>query len=262
MTRYWSAASDLDWRDSVDPEEPLSMPDPQIADARAAADPLAAAPLVPEGGSQLPSGAPTGRIAAALAKAQLKIRNPAKDRTADIKSEKGRYQYKYSTLADGLDAIRIPLAEQEIAGVQTTGILGDILILKTRLIHSSGESLETEWPVGAYARLTPQAMGSALTYARRYSLYCLVGIAGYDEDDDGAAASSVEPPFVMGPEEIVYIETLIRDTGSDLDKFLEWINRGQAVHAASIADLNADQYKRALDNLNRKKRSAAGGSAQ
>src|SRR5262249_35277883 len=127
-----------------------------------------------------PVGAPCGQIAAALAKAQLKFVNPAKDRTADIKSDKGRYQYKYSTLADGLDDIRAPLAEQEIAVVQTMSMAGEVLVLKTRLIHSSGESLETEWPVGAYAKLTPQQMGSALTYARRYSLFPLVGIAGAD----------------------------------------------------------------------------------
>ena len=64
-------------------------------------------------------------------------------------------------------------------------------MLTTSLIHAvSGQTLDATWPVGAYAKLTPQQMGSALTYGKRYTLFSLVGIAGADEDDDGNAAST------------------------------------------------------------------------
>lgn len=137
----------------------------------------------------------SAKLAEALAKAQGKIKNPGKDHTADIKSDKGRYTYKYSTLSDGLDAIRAALSENGLAVTQTTDFEGDLIVLYTRLLHSSGEWVGSRWPVGSFARMTPQQTGSALTYARRYSLYSIVGISGTDEDDDGKAASE-EPKTI------------------------------------------------------------------
>ncbi len=125
-----------------------------------------------------------GRLAEALAKAQGEIRNPGKN------AENPHFKARYSTLADGIAAIRGPLSMNGIAYTQTTRMDGGLLILTTSLIHAiSGESIESEWPVGTYEKLTPQQMGSALTYARRYSLFDVVGISGADDDDDGNAAS-------------------------------------------------------------------------
>jgi hypothetical protein len=123
-----------------------------------------------------------------------------------------------------------------------------MMVLRTLLVHSSGEWLGTDWPVGAYARLTPQQLGSALTYARRYSLFPLVGIAGQDEDDDGERASEGGPPFVMALEEIAYVEALIKETGSDKTRLLAIIG------ASSVASFDSEQYKRAIALLNEKKR--------
>ncbi len=131
-----------------------------------------------------------GRLAEALARAQGEIRNPGKDKTAQIRSDKGSYSYSYATLADGIIAIREALSKHGIAYIQTTRADGGVLYLTTTLMHAvSGESIESEWPVGAYDKLTPQQMGSALTYARRYTLFPMVGISGADDDDDGNAAS-------------------------------------------------------------------------
>lgn len=142
----------------------------------------------------MPVPDPIGKLAEALAKAQAEMKNVNKEKTAEIKSERGSYEYRYATLADGIEAIRPALSKHGIAFTQITRPVGDTLFLYTRLIHSSGEFLESEWPVGAFARLTPQQVGSALTYARRYSLFSLVGISGQDDDDDGNQASNQKPP--------------------------------------------------------------------
>ena len=126
-----------------------------------------------------------GKLAAALAKAQAKISNPAKN------AINPHFKSNYADLSAGIDAIRLALAEQEICFTQTTTIQGDLVVLYTRLIHSSGEWIGSEWPVAIFGKTTPQQMGSALTYARRYSLFPIVGIAG--EDDDGNAASQRQP---------------------------------------------------------------------
>ena len=145
----------------------------QNKDATAGSSPLPA-PLASGDG---------GKIAEALAKAQGEIRNPGRG------SENPHFKSKYTNLADGIAAIRGPLSKHGIAWVQITHVDGDFLMLTTSLIHAvSGETLDATWPVGAYAKLTPQQMGSSLTYGKRYSLFSLVGIAG-DDDDDGNAAS-------------------------------------------------------------------------
>ncbi len=125
-----------------------------------------------------------GRLAEALARAQGEIRNPGKS------AENPHFKSRYANLADGIMAIRESLSKHGIAYVQTTRVDGGVLYLTTALIHAvSGDSIESEWPVGAFEKLTPQQMGSALTYARRYSLFGMVGISGADDDDDGNAAS-------------------------------------------------------------------------
>jgi ERF superfamily len=135
----------------------------------------------------LPSALPPmGKLADALAKAQAKISNPAKT------ALNPHFKSNYANLATGIDSIRAALGEQGIAFVQTTAMRGEMMVLYTRLIHSSGEWVGSEWPVAAYSKVSPQQMGSALTYARRYSLFSIVGIAGHDDDDDGNIASS--PP--------------------------------------------------------------------
>jgi ERF superfamily len=123
------------------------------------------------------------KLAEALAKAQSKITNPGKN------AENPHFKSKYTNLAAGIDAIRLALSDNGLSITQTTDFEGELLILYTRLLHSSGEWIGSRWPVGAFTRLSPQQMGSALTYARRYQLFSITGISGQDEDDDGNAAS-------------------------------------------------------------------------
>jgi ERF superfamily len=89
-------------------------------------------------------------------------------------------------LSSGLDIVRKTLGQHEIATVQTTAIdqTAGIVNLTTVLAHSSGEWIASDWPVCAVSdTATPQRMGASLTYARRYALFTLVGIAGEDDID-------------------------------------------------------------------------------
>lgn len=132
----------------------------------------------------------TGALAKALADAQAAIKPPKKGRTAKIKSDKGAYEYHYADLADVIESYREPLSKHALALTQTTRIQDGHLVLVTTLLHGSGEWVASEYPITSYAR--PQEQGSAITYARRYAVTALLGIAAED-DDDGQAAQDATP---------------------------------------------------------------------
>jgi hypothetical protein len=128
-----------------------------------------------------------GAIAAALAKAQGELTNPEKSLTATIRPpfpREGDRTFRYASLASGLDIVHKSLGQHEIATVQTTAIdpaTGQIH-LTTLLAYASGEWISSDWPVCAISETAaPHRMGAALTYARRYALFALVGIAGEDD---------------------------------------------------------------------------------
>lgn len=139
-----------------------------------------------------------GELAAALSKAQAAFPKVLKDRTAKIASTRGEYSYKYADLASLLEAIRKPLSDNGLAVVQPIETTDSGMVLHTMLLHSSGEHLDSYYPLTAHER--PQEMGSEITYSRRYALSALLGIAS-EEDDDGAAAQrsdsvrAKKPPY-------------------------------------------------------------------
>jgi len=128
-------------------------------------------------------------LSAALAKAQAELVNPEKSLTAVIQTGRtgeGSRTFRYAPLSSGLDIVRKTLGRHEIATVQTTAVdqAAGIINLTTLLAHASGEWIASDWPVCAVAEMAiPQRMGAALTYARRYALFTLVGIAGEDDLD-------------------------------------------------------------------------------
>jgi hypothetical protein len=130
-----------------------------------------------------------GAIAAALAKAQAELTNPEKSLTATIRSPFPREEdrtFRYAPLSSGLDIVRKCLGRHEIAAVQTTAIDNDVGLIRltTVLAHSSGEWVSSDWPVCPVSETAaPHRLGAALTYARRYALFTLVGIAGEDDAD-------------------------------------------------------------------------------
>jgi hypothetical protein len=143
-----------------------------------------------------------GSLAAALARAQVELINPEKSMVATIRAEsRGAAEqiFRYAPLSDGLNIIRKTLGQHEIATLQSTLVdhTARLIRLKTVLAHSSGEWISSDWPVCPLEDLTsPKRMGAALTYARRYALFALVGIAGEDDLDapDLHVAEPVDPP--------------------------------------------------------------------
>jgi hypothetical protein len=139
-----------------------------------------------------------GALAAALAKAQIELINPEKSMLATVEAS-GRAEakiFRYAPLSSGLDIVRKTLGQHEIATVQTTAIdpTGAFVNLTTLLAHSSGEWISSDWPVCPLDEMaSPKRMGAALTYARRYALFALVGIAGED-DLDAPDLNVTEPP--------------------------------------------------------------------
>ena len=140
-------------------------------------------------------------LAKALSKAQAVMGSPTKGHTATITSTKGSYKYTYADLASVWEACRKPLTENGLSIVQTTSVATETLsadgevqrrptLLETTLLHESGQWYSSELPITP-TQDTPQAFGSALTYARRQGLAAMVMVA--PEDDDGETASKGTP---------------------------------------------------------------------
>jgi hypothetical protein len=170
-------------------------------------------------------------LAAALAKAQIELVNPEKTLVATIRTgDRGDAEraFRYASLSSGLEIVRKILGRHEIATVQTTSIdqTDGVIKLTTLLAHSSGEWIASDWPVCPISETaTPRRMGEALTYARRYALFTLVGIAG--EDD-------LDAPDLVGPTP--------RSSSSDKTKSQDGsqLNGGQQT---SLAHLSPRYYK-------------------
>src|ERR1700687_5297083 len=127
-------------------------------------------------------------IATALAKAQTELSNPEKAMVGTIYNYRSDapQSFRYASLSSRLDIVRKALGGHQIAIAQTTDIdrASGTVNLTTLLLHTSGEWISSDWPVCELSETSaPRRMGAALTYARRYALFTLVGIAGEDDLD-------------------------------------------------------------------------------
>src|SRR5450759_4390885 len=151
-------------------------------------------------------------IATALTKAQTELSNPEKAMVGtvyNIRSDSPQ-NFRYASLSSGLDIIRKTLGGRQIAIAQTTDIdrAGGTVNLTTLLLHTSGEWISSHWPVCQLSETSaPRRMGAALTYARRYALFTMVGIAGEDDldappdvtNDPAAAHKAVDTGLAPNP---------------------------------------------------------------
>jgi ERF superfamily len=140
-----------------------------------------------------------GAIATALAKAQAELSNPEKTLTATIAAPNGERTFRYASLASGLDLVRKCLGQHEIAIMQTTAVEQGQIMLTTLLVHASGEWVSSLWPVCSATQASAQVKGAGLTYARRYALFTLVGIAGEDDLDAPELTPQSEQPLPEQP---------------------------------------------------------------
>jgi len=126
-----------------------------------------------------------GQLAAALAAAQATMGHASKD------GKNPHFKSSYATLAAVIEAIREPLSKQGIAFTSLASTDGLTVSVETRLMHKSGEWLSST-ATAAVRDASPQVVGSAQTYLRRYGLQAICGLAA--EDDDGEATRSAKPP--------------------------------------------------------------------
>jgi len=143
-------------------------------------------------------------LAAALAKAQAELVNPEKTQVGTLESDKpgGGRSFRYAPLSSGLEIVRKTLSQQGIAALQTTAVdqTTGTITLTTVLAHASGEWIASHWPICSIEDVaTPHRMGAALTYARRYALFTLVGIAGEDDLDAPDFAAPESMPDLKTP---------------------------------------------------------------
>jgi hypothetical protein len=136
-------------------------------------------------------------IATALAKAQTELSNPEKAMVGTIYNNRSEspQSFRYASLSSGLDIVRKALGGHQIAIAQTTDIdrTNGTVNLTTLLLHTSGEWISSDWPVCQLSETSaPRRMGAALTYARRYALFTMVGIAG-DDDLDAPPDATNDP---------------------------------------------------------------------
>jgi hypothetical protein len=131
-------------------------------------------------------------IVTALAKAQAKFEPIGKDKTAKIQSAKGNYAYSYADLATVLAVVRPVLAAEGVAIVQPVRIANGTVTVTTVLAHTSGQWMANDIAFRS-GEGDPRSVASVITYARRYGLITMTGVAPEDEDDDAAAASPAPP---------------------------------------------------------------------
>lgn len=147
-----------------------------------------------------------GALARALALVQSALPHVGKDNVGVVKSEKANYKYSYADLSDVTRAILPALGRVGLAWTALPTMLdGGRFVLRYSLMHTSGESLDGEYPLPDPSRTQPQQLGSALTYARRYALCSVTGVAPSDDDDDAAAAQQrpaahYDPPPARQPQ--------------------------------------------------------------
>jgi hypothetical protein len=195
-------------------------------------------------------------IAAALVKFQSELPKATKDSSADT----GKYSYDYASL-DKLTEIIFPkLSENGLAytaapDLDENGQFG----LRARLIHTSGEEIGGFYPLGN-PNNPAQAIGSAITYARRYALLALTGVAPADEDDDGASANEAQakanvaaPASAAKPKDTP--ESLRAEMGQlidssnglvgadDANKIMAEVTNGKDIASWTVTDLRKGRTK-------------------
>lgn len=182
-------------------------------------------------------------VVIAFAKALNAVENVTRTQEADT----GRYKYRYADLADVLDEVKRACQLFDLSVVQVPTAIDGQLAIETRVIHAEGGMIDFP-PMLMKLQSEPQPFGSSLTYARRYSLLTIFGIA--PEDDDGAAAQrAARAPeqyggFRSGAEQRIHTE-LAKITSPDVRRDVQAAFREQ--FGSGLSDLPVSKHGDALE---------------
>src|SRR6267378_2089663 len=182
-------------------------------------------------------------MATALAKAQTELSNPEKAMVGTIYNNRSDspQSFRYASLSSGLDIVRKTLGGQQIAIAQTTEIdrANGMVNLTTMLMHTSGEWISSDWPVCQLSETSaPRRMGAALTYARRYALFTMVGIAGED-DLDAPDVINDQPKGGVEPAPVRASPRRTENSGIPLVKKKFGADESAAIRAQLIREIEA-----------------------
>src|SRR5512143_3702631 len=173
----------------------------------------------------------TADLSAALVKAQAAMKSAAFNKVNP------HFKNRYADLAAIIDAVRKPLTDNGLSFTQTTEVHVDgAFLLVTTLRHASGQWIAGTYPLPANAK--SQELGSALTYAKRYTLSSITGIAA-DEDDDAEATRKNGNGAPITDEQAKVLTELAVKKKIDVTKLLE------LTHSESISDIPASYFARA-----------------
>ena len=159
-----------------------------------------------------------GKLAEALSKAQAEIKGAIKD------SENPHFRSSYADLESVWEACRGVITKYGLSVVQTNGRDQHGMYLRTTLLHTSGENISGDTPILLGTRQDMQALGSAITYARRYGLAAIVGIAPKDDDDGEAAVgrgnnikaeAKAEPKIVQAEKKSGFRKETLKEEQTD-----------------------------------------------
>lgn len=193
------------------------------------------------------------KIAAAFVKAQKNFAPALKTSTNPA------FRSKYVALDGCIEAVIDSLNSNGIALLQPTHECESGVTVETIFLHESGESLSGGRLHVPAAKQDAQGYGSALTYARRYSLMAACGIA--PEDDDGNAASKPAtqqaPITTLTRPQQEEIAALVAETGSDLGALMDWISKGAGHECKTLSQVPANAYAPVMKRLKEKKEQTA-----
>lgn len=202
------------------------------------------------------------KIAPAFVKAQQSFAPALKTNTNP------HFRSKYVALDGCIEAVIDALNSNGIALLQPTHECESGVVVETLFVHESGQTMSGGKLHVPAAKQDPQGYGSALTYARRYSLMSACGIA--PEDDDGNAASrapatpaaKTAAPAKTAPKKITReqqeeIAALVAETESDMAALMAWISKGAGMVCNTLFEVPADAYEPVIKRLKEKKEQTA-----
>lgn len=192
-------------------------------------------------------------FAEAFVKLQAAIKPAVKDATNPA------FRSKYADLSAVWEAVRGPLAETGFSVIQSPDFEGQDVWLKTTVLHKSGEKMEGRYPLRP-TKQDPQGFGSALTYAKRYSLAAMLGVVA-DDDDDGNAASAPAPKQAPTQRDTIHNSPTMKQQDPDIEEGVRnWCDKEKHFlnNCVTVADVTQWKELRAneLDRLKKKALSA------
>lgn len=191
-------------------------------------------------------------LALALSKAQSAIEGAIED------SKNPFFKSNYADLSSVWSACKKPLTDNGLAVVHTTEIVEGKICLVTTLVHSSGQWMKGFLPLTLKENPTPQEMGSAITYARRYTLAAIACVCPAGEDDDAEKAmTTYRSPKSMplssskkiSQDQLERLERLVSDN-KDLEQKILSYNK-----VASFEGLTESQFDSIVSRLEGKVKS-------